>query len=168
MGYMNCTAKVLLDIEPVSNENQTCVFGKKFMVQPGPNAVPRLKNKIWSWSGDTYKVVNLHDPDRPIFNVKSKALSWTDKRIVFDFNGFGVDLVPIFMMKEKVMQWGDKQTISSLKKNDQGKLVEDQVIFKVASNCGNTKHVEIDAPGVDMALVLSLVLAYEKIEQSYD
>jgi len=214
MGCVNSTADVPVDIKPMSDPNELCVFGSEYVVQPGQNVVLRLKNKIFDLSGDTYKIINVKD-ESVKFQCKGKALSWTDKRVIFNAQD-----APIFVMKEKLMQLDDKQSVYST--DAEGKPNDE--MYKVGSNFGNTKQYtsglknkagkeitvngkmtilsnkgvlwygEIDkgipiaklcspaefrdfvdagtyfveiAPGVDMALIVSMVLAYAEMESTY-
>eukprot|EP00164_Ancoracysta_twista_P015608 GFYU01025871.1.p1 GENE.GFYU01025871.1~~GFYU01025871.1.p1 ORF type:complete len:261 (+),score=89.71 GFYU01025871.1:113-784(+) len=196
-------------------EGQTLsVFGNQYVVPHGKPLVLHLKAKFFCWSGDDFKV---KDPETKevYFQAQGKALSFEEKKTVFDAQGNRV-----FIMKEKLMQLDDKQSVFS-GADPQKKL------FEVSSNFGNTKQyatvkdsdgkevklgmkmtfvgtrgsvwigevnagqciakvtspvewqnfaqydwarddffVEI-APGVDAALVVAMILAYDEMDSSY-
>jgi len=216
MGCVNSTDKIDLTLKAMGDSNELCVFGPQYMVPPGQNALIRLKQKIFSMSGDTYKIINVKD-ESVKFNCKGKILSLQDKKVIYNAKG-----APLFVMMEKLLQLDDKQTVYSCGVDGTRK----DELYKIGSNIGNTKQytdglknqagksitlngdmdfisykgsiwygevnkgipiaklcspvefknllqsegdylVEI-APGVDMALIVSMVLAYAEMNESYD
>lgn len=214
MGHANSTDEIPVTLQAMDDPNELCVFGPEYVVPPGQSSILRLKNKIFSLSGDTYKIINVRD-ESVVFQCKGTALSLTDKRVIFNAQD-----TPVFVMKEKLMQLDDKQSVYSV--DAEGKPKDE--MYKVGSNFGNTKQkthglknqagkdiilnahmtllsskgsmwygdidkgipiaklcsplefrdladsgtyfVEI-SPGVDMALVVSMVLAYAEMESTY-
>jgi len=216
MGCVNSTDKVDVTLKAMEDSNELCVFGPQYMVPPGQNAIIRLNQKIFSFSGDTYKIINVKD-ESVKFNCKGKILSLQDKKVIYNEKD-----EPLFVMMEKLLQLDDKQTVYRC--GADGKQKDE--LYKIGSNLGNTTQytdglknqagkaitlngdmsfvsykgsiwygevgkgvpiaklcsplewknflqsegdylVEI-APGVDMALIVSMVLAYAEMNETYD
>ena len=218
MGCVSSTADIPITLKAYKDDKLT-VFGSKYVVPEGKNLMLRLKAKVFSFSGDSYKIVDAQD-NQVMFQCMGKFLNFDNKRVICDASG-----APIFVIKEPMMQLDDKQYVYST--DAEGKPAKE--MFQVASNIGNTAQytknltnasgqalqlngkmtlvsmkggiflgaikegqaiakvcspvtykdflpddfdrseyiVEIP-PGVDSALVLAMVLAYEQMEQSYD
>ncbi|CAJ1457431.1 unnamed protein product [Effrenium voratum] len=219
MGCASSTAEIPIELKAFDNADSLTVFDPKFVVQ-GKSMMLRLKAKVFSFSGDSYKIVDANDSSKVIFQCMGKFLSLSEKRVICDAGG-----APLFVIKEPMLQLDDKQYVYSV--DAEGKPKEE--LFRVGSNFGNTAQytqnlksktgrpialhgkmtlvsmkggiwldkaqkghaiakvcspitykdflpddfdrneylVEIP-PGVDSALVLAMVLAYEQMEQSYD
>jgi len=211
MGCVESTDKIDVTLKPMADSTELCVFGPQYMVPPGQSVIIRLKQKIFSLSGDTYKIINVKD-ESVKFNCKGQILSLQDKKVIYNEKE-----EPLFVMMEKFMQLDDKQTVYTCDAN--GKRKDE--LYKIGSNIGNTKQytdglknqagkaitlsgemsftaykgaiwyrgapiaklcspvewknylqaegdylVEI-ASGVDMALIVSMVLAYAEMNESY-
>ena len=59
----------------------------------------RLKAKVFSFSGDSYKIVDANDSSKVVFQCLGKFLNFDNKRVICDADG-----APIFVIKEPVMQ----------------------------------------------------------------
>ena len=103
------------------------VFDDKYVVPEEKVYTLYIKEKVFSWSGDTFTVTDVTTGQK-VFDVKGKATSLQSKRTVFD----ATTGKPIFKIKEKVMQLDDKQSIMD--------PTGTKELFKVSSNVGNTKQ----------------------------
>ena len=75
------------------------VFDSKFIVPEGKNMMLRLKAKVFSFSGDSYKIVDANDSSKIVFQCLGKFLNFDNKRVICDADG-----APIFVIKEPLMQ----------------------------------------------------------------
>eukprot|EP00435_Cladocopium_sp_Y103_P008326 s4358_g2.t1 len=220
MGCANSTAEIPIELAENKNAEALTVFNSKYVV-PGPkNMMLHLKAKVFSFSGDTYKIKDSNNENQVMFQCQGKFLSFEHKRVICDADG-----TPVFVITEPLMQIDDKQVVHRV--TPEGKPSEE--LFRVGSNFGNTAQytqnlkntkghgitlngkmsllsmkggiwlgpagkgqavakvcspvtykdflpddfdtrdyiVEIP-PGVDSALILAMVLAYEKMEQTYE
>ncbi|CAE7389130.1 unnamed protein product, partial [Symbiodinium sp. KB8] len=220
MGCAASTAEIPIDLHANPDIEKLTVFDSKFVVPEGKNRMLRLKGKIFSFSGDSYKIVDANDSSKVVFQCLGKFMNFDEKRVICDGDG-----CPLFVIKEPLMQVDDKQYVYAT--DSDGKPAQE--LFRIGSNFGNTSQytenlknakgeaiqlkgqmtlvsmkggiwlgdvktgqpiakvgspvtykdflpddfdrneyiVEIP-PGVDSALILAMVLAYEQMEQSYD
>mmetsp|Transcript_106842 Transcript_106842/g.238455 ORF Transcript_106842/g.238455 Transcript_106842/m.238455 type:complete len:219 (-) Transcript_106842:137-793(-) len=216
MGAICAPADIKMDLQAMDDPKEACVFGSRFVNRTDDNVVLSLKWNIFYRSKDVYSIINIKDKSVH-FKCKGSALSWTEKRVIFD-----AAESPLFMIKESVS--GDAK-VKVMRIDGEGKPQND--VYKIGSTFGNAKQFTIDlknedanpiclnsqmgiallkgaiwygdiaegtpiaqicspakfkdilgedwtsddflveiAPGVDMALILSMVLAYAQIEEN--
>mmetsp|Transcript_8870 Transcript_8870/g.21192 ORF Transcript_8870/g.21192 Transcript_8870/m.21192 type:complete len:224 (+) Transcript_8870:94-765(+) len=220
MGCAASTAEIPIELVANKDSANLTVFDSKYVVPEGKNMMLHLKAKVFSFSGDSYKILDANNENKVVFQCMGKFLNLDHKRVLCD-----ADEKPIFVIKEPLMQLDDKQAVFSA--DPEGKPGEE--LFRVGSNFGNTAQytqnlknskgepIELNGkmtlvsmkggiwlggantgqaiakvcspvtykdflpddfdrndyiveipPGVDSALVIAMVLAYEKMEQTYD
>ncbi|CAE6916660.1 unnamed protein product, partial [Symbiodinium natans] len=217
MGCAASTAEIPIELSANPDIDKLKVFDSKFVVPEGKNMMLRLQAKVFSFSGDSYKIVDANDSGKVMFQCLGKFLNFDEKRVICDAEG-----IPLFVIKEPLMQVDDKQYVYAV--DSDGKPTQE--MFRIGSSFGNTSQYtenlksatgnpiqlngkmsiasmkggiwlgdvkvgqpiakvcspvtykdflpdEFDRneylleipPGVDSALVLAMVLAYEQMEQ---
>ena len=83
---LRTSAWAVLPIELVANkgpENLT-VFDSKYVVPEGKNMMLHLKGKVFSFSGDSYKIKDPNNDNKVVFQCLGKFLNFDHKRVLCD------------------------------------------------------------------------------------
>ncbi|ETW00113.1 hypothetical protein H310_07529 [Aphanomyces invadans] len=65
----------------------------------------RIKEKMWSWSGDDFSIKDVHT-DVPYFKVDGSAFSWREKKTLRDYQGN-----VLAYMEEPMMSFTNRQEV---------------------------------------------------------
>ncbi|CAE7632217.1 unnamed protein product, partial [Symbiodinium microadriaticum] len=131
MGCAASTAEIPIDLHANPDIEKLTVFDSKFVVPEGKNRMLRLKGKIFSFSGDSYKIVDANDSSKVVFQCLGKFMNFDEKRVICDGDG-----CPLFVIKEPLMQVDDKQYVYAT--DSDGKPAQE--LFRIGSNFGNTSQ----------------------------
>ena len=83
---LRTSAWAVLPIELVANkgaENLT-VFDSKYVVPEGKNMMLHLKGKVFSFSGDSYKIKDANNDNKVVLQCLGKFLNFDHKRVLCD------------------------------------------------------------------------------------
>ena len=87
-----------------------------------------LKQKMWSWSGDDFKIKD--DKGNEVYTIKGNALSLRDRMIIMDSSGS-----PVALLQKKLMALRDTFQLYTYGK----KIFEKRVIVELTRIYSNSK-----------------------------
>lgn len=119
------------------------VFGEKWIVPKGKDAMIYIRSKFWSLSDGSFTIRDVSETKTkegtPLFACKGQAFSLSSKRTIFDASD---GETPVFGLKEKLMQIDDKQSVCKCTGKGKDTVIGDEM-FKVGSDFGNTNQYTV-------------------------
>jgi len=129
---MDSRAKAPVKLKPFRRDSLGVCFDEKYVVPEGANAILKIKQKIFSLSGNDFQIVDIVSA-KILFKIGGQVLTSEEKQTIFDG-----DDKPVFCLKEKVMQLDNKQSVYTCIPDGDKAFKAGEELFKVGSNFENT------------------------------